>query len=81
MEYIWKWTFFSKLPKISKSHSFDVRNHPCLMTERYQTPHRDRCKMLEILFESFDIPSLYLSHAANLAVYGSGSYEILLTTE
>eukprot|EP01084_Bolivina_argentea_P168942 292889_1 len=43
-----------------------------LMTERYNTPFKYREKLLEIIFESFNISSLYLRDSSSLSIYGTG---------
>lgn len=46
---------------------------PLLLTEAAYSPRKNREKMAEILFESFDVPSLYVETQALLSLYASGS--------
>lgn len=79
MEYIWDNILNHKLKRLFNQHNnqtemeYHLKNHPLLMTERFQTPYKNREKLLEIMFESHEIPSLYLAHSACLAIYGTGS--------
>jgi len=45
-----------------------LSEHPFLMT----APYANREKMLEVMFEQFDVPSLYIGDAACLSLYGTG---------
>ncbi|XP_048192201.1 actin-related protein T1-like [Perognathus longimembris pacificus] len=48
-------------------------DHPVLMTEHSFNPHESREKMVEIMFEKFDVPEFYLSNHAVGALYASGN--------
>ncbi|MFX1537359.1 MAG: actin, cytoplasmic 2 [Promethearchaeota archaeon] len=65
MEKIWHYTFYNDL-RINPSE------HPVLLTEPPLNPTRNREKMEEILFETFNIPALYISNQSVLALYASG---------
>ncbi|SCW03520.1 LAFE_0G12288g1_1 [Lachancea fermentati] len=61
------------------SHVFDkglelsnVEDHPILMTEAPLNPMKNRETMCEVLFESFNIPAVYVSIQAVLSLYASG---------
>jgi len=54
-------------------------DHPCLLTDGIWlnksvplNPKINRDKMTEIMFENFNVPSLYISISAVLALYSSG---------
>ncbi|MFX0066526.1 MAG: actin, cytoplasmic 2 [Candidatus Hermodarchaeota archaeon] len=65
MEKIWYYTFHNDL-RINPSE------HPVLLTEAPLNPIRNKEKMQEILFETFNIPALYISNQSVLALYASG---------
>ncbi|MFX1255344.1 MAG: actin, cytoplasmic 2 [Promethearchaeota archaeon] len=65
MEKIWGYTFHKDL-------QINPAEHPVLLTEPPLTPTGYREKMTEILFETFNIPALYISNQSVLALYASG---------
>ncbi|KAI5956406.1 ARP1 [Candida jiufengensis] len=65
MEKLWYHMFEQDL-KIQPSE------HPLLITEAPLNPKSNRDKMCQIMFEQFNIPCLYLSIQAVLALYASG---------
>jgi len=46
--------------------------HPVLLTEAPLNPFKNRERMAEIFFESFNVPALYVSVQAVLSLYSSG---------
>ncbi|CAH2353426.1 actin [[Candida] railenensis] len=65
MERVWYHTYQQDL----KTQSED---HPLLITEAPFNPRRNRDKMCQVLFESFNVPCLYISIQAVLSLYASG---------
>ncbi|XP_032876725.1 uncharacterized protein LOC116973120 isoform X2 [Amblyraja radiata] len=65
IEQIWHHTFYQQL-------HVDPKEHPILMTEAALNPHRNRERMVEIMFEAFDVPFSYVAMQAVLALYSSG---------
>ena len=53
LEKIWHHTLFSEL-RVSPE------NHPVMLTETSLNPREDREKVAEIMFETFNVPFLYL---------------------
>lgn len=50
----------------------NAENHPLLITEAPLNPRHNRDKMAQVLFESLNIPCVYVSLQATLALYASG---------
>lgn len=66
MEKIWDFIFHKSLQLSS------IQDHPILITETPLNPVNNREKMCELLFETFNAPTLYVSLQAVLSLYASG---------
>ncbi|TPX71766.1 hypothetical protein SpCBS45565_g00832 [Spizellomyces sp. 'palustris'] len=65
MERIWGFVYEEELKILSEEH-------PVLLTEAPQNPRTNRDTAAQILFETFNVPALFLSIQAVLALYASG---------
>jgi len=65
MERIWHYTFYTDL-------RVDPSQYPVLLTEAPLNPRVNREKMAEIMFETFNVPALYIATQAVLSLYASG---------
>ncbi|CED83325.1 Actin and related proteins [Phaffia rhodozyma] len=65
MERIWKWVYSEELGTLSEEH-------PVLLTEAPLNPRQNRDIAAQIFFETFNVPALFTSVQAVLALYSSG---------
>ncbi|GLD65998.1 uncharacterized protein AKAME5_001743000 [Lates japonicus] len=64
MEKIWHHTF--------QQLCVDPEDHPVLLTEAAMNPLENRQRMVEIMFECFNVPFTYVAMQAVLALYAAG---------
>ena len=65
MERLWHYTFYNEL-------RVNSHEHPILLTEPPLNDNRNKEKMAELMFETFNVPAMYVSMQAILSLYASG---------
>ena len=65
MERIWHYTFYNDL-------RVNPNEHPVLLTEPPLNKNQNKEKMAELMFDTFNVPAMYISMQAILSPYASG---------
>lgn len=66
LEQLWAYVFDKSL------QVNNLKEHPVLVTEAPLNPMKNREQMCELLFETFNVPAVYVSIQAVLSLYASG---------
>ena len=64
-EKIWHYSFYNKIKT-------DPSKHPILVTEPLQNPKECREKTIQIMFETFNVPSFYFGNQGYLSICSNG---------
>ena len=67
MEKIWDHTFTTEL-------RVDPSEHNVMITEALMNPKINRVKMSQIMFETFNVPGLYIANSSVLSLYSAGKF-------
>ena len=67
MEQIWGHIFSNELCASPEEHNV-------MLTEVPQNPKFNREKMIQIMFETFNVPKFYIANPANLSIYAVGKF-------
>jgi len=65
MKKIWAHTFYNELRETPS-------DHPVMLTEAPLNPKQNREQMCKIMFEEYDVPSMYIQIQAVLSLYSAG---------
>ncbi|RKP00351.1 hypothetical protein CXG81DRAFT_13336, partial [Caulochytrium protostelioides] len=62
---LWDWIYDTQL-------RLDPREHPLLLSEAALAPRADHATLMQLAFEQFDVPALYLARAPVLSAFALG---------
>lgn len=65
MKKVWSYTFYNELRETPA-------DHPVMLTEAPLNPKANREQMCRIMFEEYDVPSMYIQIQAVLSLYSAG---------